>query len=84
MSEFQSKYYFERPEGRRQRKRQEEDIMAVKVQADSEGVLSGKPAEVRIYENDRLITKVVAKIELKQGADGGYYHCVVLTEETKR
>lgn len=55
--------------------------MAVKIIVESEGVFSSKPARVLVYEDNCLVTEVVAKIELKQGADGGYYHCVDLTEK---
>ncbi|OGN00150.1 MAG: hypothetical protein A3B91_01910 [Candidatus Yanofskybacteria bacterium RIFCSPHIGHO2_02_FULL_41_29] len=54
--------------------------MTIKVKVRSETGTSRKPAEVLVYENDHLITKVVAKVELKQGADGEYYNCVTLTK----
>lgn len=55
--------------------------MAVRVQVESEGVISGKPAKMLVYENDRLVTEVIAKIEYKQGADDGYYPCVSLIQK---
>ena len=50
----------------------------VKIEIRSESGISRKPARVRVYKGDRLIAEVIAKVELKPGADGGYYHCVTL------
>lgn len=55
--------------------------MAVRVEIVSEEGTSPDPARVLIYENDRLITEVIAAVEPKQGADGGYYPCVTLTQK---
>lgn len=55
--------------------------MAVRVEVESERVFSSDPARVRVFEDDRLVAEIVAKIELKQGADGGYYRCVDLIEK---
>lgn len=52
--------------------------MAVRVEVKSEIGTSRDPAKVLIYEDDRLVTEVVAVVELKQGVDGGWYHCVTL------
>lgn len=58
-----------------------ENNMAVRVEIKSEIGTSRDPAKVSIYENDRLLAEVIAEIELKQGADGGWYHCVTLRKE---
>lgn len=50
----------------------------VRVEVESEGAISSRPARVLVYEDDQLVAAVVAKVELKQGADGGYYPCVIL------
>ena len=55
--------------------------MVVKVEVKSEIGTSSDPAKVLVYEDDRLVTEVVAEIELKQGADGGWYHCVTLKKQ---
>ena len=52
----------------------------VRVEIRSEAGTSSDPARVRIYEHDRLVAEIIAKIEPKQGADGGWYHCVTLEE----
>ena len=52
--------------------------MAVKVEVKSESGTSRDPAKILVYEDDRLVAEVVAEVELKQGADGGLYHCVTL------
>ncbi|MDD5639405.1 MAG: hypothetical protein PHR47_01180 [Candidatus Pacebacteria bacterium] len=52
--------------------------MAVRIEIKQETGISREPAKVLVYEDDRLVAKVVAEIELKQGADGGWYHCVTL------
>lgn len=48
----------------------------VMVDIESEVATSDRLARVLVYEGDRLVVEVVAEVELKQGADGGYYHCV--------
>lgn len=52
--------------------------MAVRVEIKSEVGTSRELARVLIFENDHLVAKVIAEIELKQGADGGWYNCVIL------
>jgi len=52
--------------------------MAVRIETKSEAGTSREPAKVSVYEDDRLVAEVIAEIELKQGADGGWYHCVTL------
>jgi len=54
---------------------------AVKVEVQSESGASHDPAYVRVYERNKLVAEVIAKVELKQGADGGYYNCVTFTEQ---
>ena len=53
----------------------------LRIDCQSESGTSHNPARVLIYEGDRLVAEVVATIEPKQGADGGYYRCVVLTKK---
>ncbi|MFA4871888.1 MAG: hypothetical protein WC610_02410 [Patescibacteria group bacterium] len=55
--------------------------MAVRVKIESERVTSPHPARVLVYEDDRLVAEVIAKVELKEGADGGFYHCVTLEKK---
>ncbi len=50
----------------------------VRVEIESEIGISRRPARVLVYEGDQLVTEVEAEVELKPGADGGYYHCVTL------
>lgn len=55
--------------------------MAVRVEVKSEVGTSRDPAKVLVYEDNRLVAEVIAEIELKQGADGGWYHCVTLRKQ---
>lgn len=55
--------------------------MPVKVEIKSEIGTSHDPAKVLVYEDDRLVAEVIGVVELKPGADGGYYHCVTLKKE---
>lgn len=55
--------------------------MAVRVEVRSEIGTSRDPAKVLVYEDDRLVAEVIAELELKQGADGGWYHCVTLRNQ---
>lgn len=55
--------------------------MAVRVEVRSESGTSRDPAKVSVYENGHLVAEVIAEIELKQGADGGWYHCVILRKQ---
>ncbi len=57
------------------------NVMNIKVEIESETAISDRPARMLVYEDDRLIAEVIAKIELKQGADGGYYNCVILEKK---
>ena len=52
----------------------------IKVVVKSGSVLLNEPATVHIYEDKKLVKKVVAEVKLQKGADGGYYHGVELTE----
>lgn len=52
----------------------------VRIECKSENALSRGHATVVIYENNRIIAEVIAKVEMKQGADGGEYPCVTLVE----
>src|SRR3989344_767689 len=55
--------------------------MAVRVEVKSESGCSSEPAKVLVYENDQLVAEVIAKVELKQGADDGWYHCITLEKK---
>ncbi len=50
----------------------------VRVEMRSEEATSRLPALVRIYQGEQIIREIVARIDLKKGADGGYYPCVTL------
>lgn len=52
--------------------------MAIRIEIESEIAVSDRPARVLVYENDQLVGEIIAEVELKQGADDGYYHCVTL------
>ena len=52
----------------------------IKIDCQSEIGTSSNPARVLIYDDGKLIAEVVASIEPKQGADGGYYRCITLTK----
>jgi hypothetical protein len=54
----------------------------IRVELIQEIGISKNPAKVLIYdEGNKLIKVIVAKIDLDQGLDGGYYHVVKLEEE---
>ena len=55
--------------------------MAVRVEIKSEIATSRDPAKVLVYEDNHLVTEVTAEVELKQGADSGWYHCVTLKKQ---
>ena len=57
--------------------------MAVRVEVQSEAGTSRNPAKVLVYEDNRLVATVIAEVELKLGADGGWYHCVTLRTTDK-
>ncbi len=50
----------------------------IRVEIESEGGCSRAPASVKVYDDDKLIMEVIAKIEPQKGADGGWYNCVTL------
>lgn len=50
----------------------------IRVEIESEEGTSHRPARMRVFEEEKLVAEVIAEVELKQGADGGYYHCVTL------
>ena len=52
----------------------------IRVVVESEEVATHRPARVLVWEDGKLVVEVVAEIGLQQGADGGYYHRVLLTE----
>lgn len=57
--------------------------MSIRVDIKSEAGTSRDPAKVSVYENDRLVAEVIAEVELQQGADGGWYHCVTLKKQER-
>ena len=56
--------------------------MSVRVEIKSEVATSSDPAKVSVYEDNRLVAEVIAEVEQKQGADGGYYPCVTLKKQS--
>jgi len=52
--------------------------VAIRIEIESETAVSKRPARALVYENDQLVAEVIAEVDLKQGADDGYYHCVTL------
>ena len=56
--------------------------MAVRVEVKSESGCSSEPGKVLVYENDQLVAEIIAKVELKQGADSGWYNCVTLEKKS--
>ena len=54
--------------------------MALTVKLESETGTSANPARVLVYDDDQLVSEITARIEPKQGADGGYYPCITFTE----
>ena len=55
--------------------------MSIRVEIESEDNISNRPARVVVYENDRVVQEVIAEVNLKPGADGGWYHCVTLKKK---
>jgi len=53
----------------------------VRVEVRSEVGTSREPAKVLVYSNEWLVAEVIAEVELKQGADSGWYHCVTLKKQ---
>ena len=47
--------------------------MAVKVEIESTSPVSDHLPCIRIYENDQLVMKVIANVELMPGATGHFY-----------
>lgn len=52
----------------------------IRIEAESESVVLGKEAKVSIFQGEKLLAQIGAKIESQQGADGDYYPAVVLTK----
>ena len=52
--------------------------MAIRVEIQNEAVILGHQARVLIFEDDKLVAEVVAKIEPQIGADDNYYPGVTL------
>jgi hypothetical protein len=50
----------------------------IRVEIESEIATSKDPAQVLVYDGDKLVAKVTADVESKQGADDGFYPCVML------
>lgn len=53
----------------------------VRVDLESEVATSGKPARVLVYEDDVLISEIVASIKMEQWKDGIWCHCVKLEKK---
>ncbi len=56
----------------------------VRVEIRSEIAVSDRPAQALVYVNDQLVAEVIGEVELKPGADGGWYHCVTLRKKGDR
>lgn len=52
----------------------------IRIVLESESAVRNGPARVRIYEGDTLIAEIVGTITREQGADGGIYPVVTLTD----
>lgn len=50
----------------------------IRVEIEQEIVTSNRPARVLVYDDDKLVSEIIAKIEYQEGADGGFYSCVTL------
>jgi len=59
----------------------ESGVKMVRVEVRSEVGTSREPAKVLVYSNEWLVAEVIAEVELKQGADSGWYHCVTLKKQ---
>ncbi len=57
----------------------------MRIETVDENGTGSQKATIKVFDdNDGLFTTIVGDITLKQGADGGYYHCVVFTEHPAR
>jgi hypothetical protein len=54
------------------------------VKLEQEQGCSHKPARVLVCLGRRIAVEVVATVEQKMGADGGFYPCVTLIQRDKR
>ena len=52
----------------------------IRVEVESEGGCAPNTANVKVYDGEKLVAEVLGRVELKRGADGGWYHCVELKE----
>ena len=59
----------------------EQQATHVRIETQDEQVILGKPARVYVYEGNKLVTVVTAKVEPRQGADGGDYPSVTLKKQ---
>ncbi|MBU6501095.1 MAG: hypothetical protein KGJ89_03130 [Patescibacteria group bacterium] len=50
----------------------------IRIALKQEEGISKDPARVLIYKDNELLAEVIAEIELKRGADNGFYNCVTL------
>lgn len=57
------------------------NVRNMRVEIESETATSHCPARAVVYDGARVIAEIIAEVELKQGADGGYYHCVTLRKK---
>lgn len=62
---------------------QEMEPVGVRVEVKSEKGSLDEPARVLVYDGSSLVAEVVARVEMKPGADGGLYSCVTLEKQQK-
>ena len=56
-------------------------MATVRTEVRSEVATSREPAYVRVYLDEELVAEIIATIALKQGADGGWYDCVIFEQQ---
>lgn len=59
-------------------KKAEVKDVKVRVDLESQSGTSHDPARILVYADDRLVETITADVESQQGADDGYYPCVIL------
>lgn len=57
--------------------------IGIRVDVRSETAISTEPARVIVYRNNTPIATIEGRIELEQGADGGFYSVVKLESKAK-
>lgn len=56
----------------------------VRVETEDESVINGTPAIISVYEDEKLIMRMVAKVVPRHGADGGLYPSVIFLEKPEK